>query len=190
MRGFGRKRGRLLAGLDLAEISLLAGLIDQLIELLTDEDVFASAVPVESNDPFELWEAEFRTAEPDADPRRIDPVLQRLFPDAYPNDPVASAEFRRFTEIDQRNRKVEAGQVVIDDLATAHRGEIVIDPTHVNAWLTTFTNLRLALAIRLDITDERAADELAALPDGDPRNFLFSVYEWLGWLQESLVDSL
>ncbi len=189
MHGFVRRRGRLIVGLDLAEISMLAGLIDQLIELLTDEDVLPAPV-VASNDPFEQWEADLEAPPPDADPSEIDPVLRRLFPDAYPNDRAASAEFRRFTQVDQRNRKVDAGQQVIDDLAAAQHGEIVIDPAHTAAWLTTLTNLRLALAVRLGITDEHSAYELDALDDGDPRSFLFNVYEWLGWLQETMLAAM
>jgi hypothetical protein len=52
------------------------------------------------------------------------------------------------------------------------------------------TSVRLAVATRLGIKDAAAADELAALPDEDPRSFMVSVYDWLGFAQETLINAL
>ena len=54
----------------------------------------------------------------------------------------------------------------------------------------TLTALRLAVATRLGITDAESADELADLPDDDPRSFMVSVYDWLGFAQETLISAL
>jgi Fe2+ or Zn2+ uptake regulation protein len=43
--------------------------------------------------------------------------------------------------------------------------------------------------VRLDITEE-SHDELASLQEDDPRATLFQVYDWLTFLQESLVQRL
>ena len=48
----------------------------------------------------------------------------------------------------------------------------------------------LALAVRLEITDEISADEAAQRPDNDPRAWLHEIYSWVGWVQESLLDAL
>ena len=54
------------------------------------------------------------------------------------------------------------------------------------AWLLTLTDLRLALAARLEIVD----DDWERPEDDDPRAANFGVYDWLTYLQESLVQSL
>ena len=51
-----------------------------------------------------------------------DPLLKRLFPDAYPRDAMASADFRRFTERDLRAMKVAEARVVLDRLAATELG--------------------------------------------------------------------
>jgi hypothetical protein len=50
--------------------------------------------------------------------------------------------------------------------------------------------VRLAVATRLGITDADSAEELAELPDEDPRAFMVSVYDWLGFAQETLLATL
>ncbi len=57
------------------------------------------------------------------------------------------------------------------------------------AWLGALNDLRLALGTRLGV-EEDWAEQLAALDDGDPRALLLAVYDWLSWLQETLVRSL
>ena len=61
---------------------------------------------------------------------------------------------------------------------------------HIDAWLKTLTAVRLALSVRLGILTADDADRLAELPEDDPMAAVFSVYEWLGWVQESLLDCL
>src|SRR5262249_11403403 len=46
-----------------------------------------------------------------------DPVLARLLPDAYPDDPAAAGEFRRYTESGLRSDKVAAARTVLDTLS-------------------------------------------------------------------------
>ena len=45
-----------------------------------------------------------------------DPVLARLLPDAYSDDPEASGEFRRYTEQGLRSAKVAAARTVLATL--------------------------------------------------------------------------
>jgi hypothetical protein len=56
-------------------------------------------------------------------------------------------------------------------------------------WLKSFTDLRLALATRLEVV-EGDEDYWAALPDDDPRAQAHDIYEWIGALQETLVEAL
>ena len=62
--------------------------------------------------------------------------------------------------------------------------------SEVDVWLRTLTSLRLAVATRLGITDAESADELAMLPDEDPRAFMASIYDWLGFAQETLISAI
>lgn len=134
-----------------------------------------------------------------------DPVLARLFPDAYTDhddgaaDGIdareASAEFRRFTENDLRARKRDDAQAVIRTLDTLdpegdQRVVLRLNPDDCRHWLGTLNDLRLAIATRLDIADDKGYDELRDLPDGDLRKPLAMVYDWLTGLQDTLIESM
>ncbi len=172
------------------EARLLAGLAAQVAELVRDGQVVA----VGSDDPLE---ALVGLDGPEQAPE--DPVLQRLLPDAYREDPEAAADFRRFTEPGLRDAKARHAQVVIDSLVA---GGMVVDPTsepvapdaevevaldadQVQSWLRSLTDIRLSLATRLGIDDDEAADEIRH-EDG-PDAVMADVYDWLGFVQETLV---
>ena len=119
-------------------------------------------------------------------------MLKRLFPNAYPDDPAASSDFRRFTERELKAKKVADAQVVLDRLAGTEQGrrELRIPPDEVDAWLRTLTSVRLAVATRLGITDAETADQLSELPTEDPRTFMVSVYDWLGFAEETMISAM
>ncbi len=172
------------------EADLLRSLASQVVELLRNE----RAVPVDGGDPLEsLLDFSGPTVEPD------DPVLRRLFPTAYPDDEEAAAEFRRFTEGTLRDGKAAAASSVIDVLEEAglppelNETGLVIDveleePT-AEEWLRSFTDVRLALAVRLGV-EENDEERWATLPDDEPAAVAHDIYEWVGYLQETLVDAL
>jgi Domain of unknown function (DUF2017) len=192
MSGFTRHRrsGRVIATFSGFEADLLRSLASQLVELLRNE----AAVPREHADPLE---AMLRFDGPTTEPE--DPVLARLFPTAYPDNDEAAAEFRRFTEGTLRDAKAAGAAAVIDSLEDAglpaELGEekvvidIELDKDAALVWLKTFTDLRLALATRLEVEQDDEA-YWAALPDDDPRSQAHDIYEWIGALQETLVDAL
>ncbi len=68
--------------------------------------------------------------------------------------------------------------------------EVRIPLDEADQWLRTLTSVRLAVATRLGITDAETADELAELSEDDPRAFMLSVYDWLGFAQETLISAL
>lgn len=197
MRGIENGVSHLVIYFDQDEAGVLAGTVDQLADLLDGENLAPHPVADagEGTDPFSQWEAEFShnqlpTVEDD-DEDEPDPVLHRLFPDAYPDDPEASHDFRRFTQADQSRQKVADARTVLADLQTTdRRGRCRVPLAHTTAWLKTLANVRLALAVRLDITDEVSADEASQRPDNDPRAWLHEIYAWVGWLQECLLDAL
>jgi hypothetical protein len=116
-----------------------------------------------------------------------DPVLARLFPDAYRDDGVAAAEFRRYTEAGLRDGKRAAAELVLRTLGEG--GEIPLDAEQAQIWLRTLNDLRLALGTRLDITEE-SLDRIRYLDWNDPRHAPYAAYDWLTYLQEDLVRAL
>ncbi len=192
MSGFARHRRskRIIANFTGFEADLLRSLASQLVELLRNE----AAVPRDDRDPFEaMLDFSGPTAEPE------DPVLARLFPTAYPQDEEAAAEFRRFTEGSLRDGKAAAACTVIDGLEEAGLPseltedglmiDVELEPAAAETWMRSFTDLRLALATRLGVEE---GDEAFwhALPDEDPRAQAHDIYEWVGYLQETLVEAL
>ncbi|TCI96034.1 DUF2017 domain-containing protein [Aeromicrobium sp. IC_218] len=188
-----RRRGRVQATFESAEAHLLANLSAQVVELLRDR----SGESESSADPLATQLGMGGPALPPDDP-----VLRRLLPDAYRDDADDAAEFRRFTEQSLVSSKVANAEVLIETLragglddgpiADSDDGtevEVELDPAQVQAWLRALTDVRLALAVRLGIeTDEdlerlEQSDDDAVIAFGD-------VYDWLGFVQESLVVAL
>ena len=182
MKAFKRAGDALVTKLDAVEVALLSSLVEQLAELLGD------GPEIDSDDPFVRWTEQRAADQLDRD----DPVIRRLFPDAHPDDVVAAEEFRRFTADEQRRAKLSAAHLVLTDLAATEQGrrKLAVVPDRVEAWLKTVNAVRLSLAVRLGIDDEDAQAELEALPDRDPRAYVLDVYNWLGFLMESLIDTL
>jgi hypothetical protein len=189
--GFERRRGGgAVATFTGFEADLIRSLASQLVELLRNE----VAAPSASDDPLEqLLDFSGPTTEPE------DPVLARLFPTAYPDDEEAAGEFRRFTEGGLRDHKARAAVQVIDSLEEAglpsELGEdglvvdVELDREQSVTWMKSFTDIRLALATRLGV-EEDDEDYWMALPDEDPRTHVYDIYQWVGYLQETLVDAL
>jgi hypothetical protein len=117
-----------------------------------------------------------------------DPVLARLLPDGYSGDPEASAEFRRYTEETLRSGKVASAQTVLASLPPGG-GEVRLSEPECQQWLRSLNDVRLALSVRLGITDENddLTEQLAA---DDPRSAYIWVYQWLAYLQDSLIEAL
>jgi hypothetical protein len=117
-----------------------------------------------------------------------DPVLARLLPDGYTDDADASAEFRRYTEESLRSGKISSAQAVLASLPSTG-GEVRLSEPECQQWLRALNDVRLALSVRLGITDED--DDLAEhLAVDDPRSAYVWVYQWLAYLQDSLIDAL
>ena len=117
-----------------------------------------------------------------------DPALLRLLPDAYPDDQDASAEFRRYTERDLRAAKADNARAVATVLERSD-ATVDIDAERAPAWLGFLNDSRLTLGTRLGVTEDNH-EALAGLPESDPRAGLFQVYDWLTFLQDSLVQRL
>ncbi|PZE92394.1 DUF2017 domain-containing protein [Curtobacterium sp. MCLR17_039] len=114
-----------------------------------------------------------------------DPISERMFPDAYPGDDEASAEFRKYTQSDLLTQKTTNASIVHDWLTGTRDGSL--DAEDEQAWLRTLTDLRLTIADRLGIED---ADDEGRSVEADAGVGLRDVYDWLGYVQEHLVVTL
>ena len=176
--------GGVRAWLAAAEASLLRSLVGQVMALVEPEG---------SDDQGATEDAELAALEamvhgPGADQPPEDPVLARLLPDAYRDDPAAAGEFRKYTEPALRSAKHQAAQEMLDTLPDAG-GHIQLTQDQALSWLKALNDVRLALGVRLGVTED-FEEQWSRLKPDDPRWSAFEVYAWLGAVQESLVQAL
>ena len=89
MKKFTRRRGVISTSLSGYEVQLLTSLVSQLVELVSDGEPEHFGEAGASSDPFERLVRDLQP-EPDAPELSDDPVVRRLFPNAYPHDESAS----------------------------------------------------------------------------------------------------
>jgi hypothetical protein len=183
------------AWLAAAEASLLRSLVGQIMSLVDSEGVESEGV--ESEGPADhpagerdddLAALEAMLHGPGAEKIPEDPVLARLLPDAYRDDPEAAGEFRRYTEPALRSAKHQAAQEMLDTLPESG-GRIQLTQDQALSWLKALNDVRLALGVRLGVTEE-FDEQWSRLKPDDPQWSAFEVYAWLGAVQESLVQAL
>ena len=117
-----------------------------------------------------------------------DPVLARLLPDAYQDDPEAAGEFRKYTESSLREAKKYFAQTLLDTLPPSG-GRVRLTGDQARDWMRALNDVRLMFGVRLEVTED-FEEQLAALAPDDPKVAAFEVYGWLGAVQESLVRAL
>jgi len=165
---FARNGGLVTATFTRGERELLAGLAAQLVSLLEERA---------AESPADVLYAQLGIGGAAAPP--LDPALARLLPDAYRGDDEAASEHRRLTELGLVDRKVANARAVI---RTVDDKVAVLDPADVQAWLRHLTDLRLVLAARLQI--EHDGDE------GNGDEGMLDLYDWLGYLQGTLLEAV
>jgi Domain of unknown function (DUF2017) len=121
-----------------------------------------------------------------------EPVNQRLFPPAYLDvaDIEHDTEFHRLMHDDLVKEKLTNLDLVTDTLArgstSVRRWTVELTEEEAAAWLGVLNDLRLALGVRLDITEDFDGD----VDDTDPRAPALRLLSYLGWLEEQLLDAL
>jgi hypothetical protein len=187
------KGGGASAWMSPGEASLLRTLVVPVMELLNDPARPApppepAAASTESTDIFDDLEKMFNetTAAPPEAP--ADPVLARLLPDAYQDDPAAAGEFRKYTESSLREAKKYFAQTLLETLP-AKGGRVKLTADQARDWLRALNDVRLMFGVRLEVTED-FEEQLTSLNPQDPRVAAFEVYGWLGALQESLVRAI
>jgi hypothetical protein len=167
-----------------AQAGVIRGLVGQVAELVQTD----RAVPAKAGDPAAPDELETLLGLSGNDELPDDPVLARLLPDAYRDDAQASAEFRRYTEESLRSAKINSARAVLASLP-AEGGEVVLTAQECEQWLRALNDVRLALGTRLGISDEEAEMTADFTADESRAAYLW-VYQWLAYLQDSLLEAL
>ena len=157
------------------ERELLLSLAQQIVSFVSPDPPDPNADPLE----------QFVGITPGAE-QPDDPALARLLPDAFKDDDQAAVEFRRYTERGLRESKVANAATVVRALETG-TDVIAIPASEVGAWLGMLNDTRLVLGERISVTEDNHA-QLAGLPADDPRHAQYQVYDWLTFLQDTLVQ--
>jgi hypothetical protein len=153
---FHRIPGGVSARFSLGNAEVLAGLARQLASLVADRENSAT-----------------------------DPALGRLLPDAYRDRPEDAAEFRRFTETELGDEKVQGALALAASLEPQDgkkKVTVELDDAQAFAWVRSLNDIRLALSTRLDIDDHGLARAGSHLD--------FAIYNWLGYVQATLVQAI
>ena len=178
-----RRAGAVQVTLTGEEASALAALAAQVATMLVDDGADEVSTTV---DPLEAMVG----LQTEAVEAPEDPALRRLLPDAYA-DEAAAGEFRRLMDTELRQLKTAA----LDEVREAVQGattsglKLRLAPQQAEQWLQALNDIRLVLGTRLDVTED-LEDRWAKLGPDDPIAPLLAAYEWLGWLQESVVQAL
>ena len=189
MAGFRRTARGVSARFTPAQAGIVRNLVGQVAELVGGAEALSEPEPAEDKGAGLFAEdlaSILGSGGPTSPPE--DPVLARLFPDAYGDDPEAAGDFRKYTEPDLRSGKVAAARTVLATLP-GEGGRVRLSAGDAEAWLRALNDVRLALGVLLGITEDYER-ELADVTGTDPRSAYLQVYDWLTFLQETLVRSL
>ncbi|MGL5857994.1 MAG: DUF2017 domain-containing protein [Angustibacter sp.] len=176
---FRRTRHGVQARLDDAERHLLGQVFDEVAELLAVESTTSAttmddAAALPSRDPSGDRSSSAASTDDALGSDRLaalvgigsatsppsDPALARLLPDAHREDPAASAEFRRYTELGLRERKrdnLRRARATLD-----RPGSFPLTDEEATAWLVALTDVRLVIGTRLGLREDEDHERLLA----------------------------
>ncbi|MBW8825381.1 MAG: DUF2017 family protein [Acidobacteria bacterium] len=110
-----------------------------------------------------------------------DPGLRRLFPAAYAHDAELDAEYHAMVRDDLADRRRASVEILVDTVDATR-----LDEEQLLAWMGAVNDLRLVLGTRLDVSED-----MDLVPDpGDPDAGLLSLYGYLGYLLETLIEAV
>ncbi|MCC9203491.1 DUF2017 domain-containing protein [Arthrobacter sp. zg-Y769] len=177
--GFKLTRKGITANLEPGERDLLRKLFSDVQELLepdtaADTDPLAAMVGIDPS-----------AAVPD------DSALLRLLPNGTTDNDDDALEFRRFTERSLRESKQSALRAAALQLEAA---PLRLDTEQAQLFARALNDVRLVLGDRLGIEDDETAERLHDITDPskaeDVDGYLALVYNFVTWLQETLMQAL
>lgn len=211
-RCFLRVARGLSAGLEMGERSVIAQVAQECADLIRfdlgvpapDDDRTPEAfhTAAASEDPLQRLEAELASDRIGSEPS--DPAVRRLFPAAVDDDAEQALEYRRLSQAGLVRDKLVALDTVVAtlDRVPSVSDSVLLDEAEGELWLRGLADMRIVLADRMGIRSDSDLDALRLLRDNDLEpettaddteagiDYLATVYEFLSWLQETLVDAI
>ena len=179
---FRSTRRGITGALEPGEARLLGALLEDVISMLEPETA-------PSDDPLAalvgMAGADAEAARPD------DSAVRRLLPDAVRGDDDEALAFRRLTERSLREQKIGAlrGTALLIESSP-----MTLNDEQARLFAQALNDVRLVLADRLGIETEEDAERLHDIADSkdvdDVESYLALVYNFITWLQESLVQAM
>ncbi|KNC18632.1 hypothetical protein AC792_11005 [Arthrobacter sp. RIT-PI-e] len=179
---FRSTRRGITGALEPGEARLLGALLGDVIALLEpetgpSEDPLAALVGMSGTDA--------DAAAPD------DSAVRRLLPDAVRDDDDEALSFRRLTERSLREQKIGA---LRSSALMIESSPMSLNDEQARYLAQALNDVRLVLADRLSIETEADAERLHEVADAkdvdDVDSYLALVYNFVTWLQESLVQAM
>jgi Domain of unknown function (DUF2017) len=111
-----------------------------------------------------------------------DPAVARLFPQAYPDDPMRTIEFERVAADDLQRDRVARFHVLAETVRARWLTE-----EQLLEWMRAINDARIVLGVRLDVTEDMTPDDVEDDPE---RADTFRTYVYLSALLEAIVQAL
>ncbi|MFC3299687.1 DUF2017 domain-containing protein [Arthrobacter agilis] len=181
-KSFKSTRRGITGALEPGEARLLRALLDDVVAMLepetaASEDPLAALVGMSG--------ADTEVSAPG------DSAVRRLLPDAVRGDDDEALAFRRLTERSLREQKMGALRASALLLETS---PVTLNDEQARLLAQALNDVRLVLADRLSIESEADAERLHEIADSkdvdDVESYLALVYNFVTWLQESLVQAM
>ena len=115
-----------------------------------------------------------------------DPVVGRLFPRAY-EEKKDEESYRALVGDELVSAKKANVRTAGDMLGREGAAEAALSQEQTEAWLALLTDLRLAIGMRLDVTEEKMSEDIDS---EDPDAAALSVLHWLGWVQGTILEAI
>ena len=110
-----------------------------------------------------------------------DPGVARLFPPAYPDDPLENLDFERLA-----TDELMRGRLLALDTMERTIDATALSEDELLAWMNVVNDARLILGTRIGVTEEMTERDFA----DEPEATTFQLYGYLSWLLESIVRAL
>ncbi|MGJ7907289.1 DUF2017 domain-containing protein [Actinopolyspora sp. H202] len=185
MQDWTRDNGRLVTELEPNEAAVIRGLVGEIRDMLTAR---ADQAPQD-----ELAELTGMRAGPSTPPEES--VLARLLPDfirperdsfepeAESSDTAGALRSLHEPELIEHKSGVAA---TVLDTCPERGGGVSLTEDQADSWLSALNDVRLALGTALGVSEEVPEDP----PEDQLQREHYYVYQWLTWVQESLIQAL
>lgn len=128
-----------------------------------------------------------------------DPVRRRMYPRAYldPTEEDAENAWQQMVHPGLVRGKMGHHDLMVASLdrvapaqgrfllGTPDALEILLSDTEADAWMSAIQDARIFLGFSLELSEEQPE-----IPDDDPRAGAYTIYEYLSFLQDDLVNAL